>query len=71
MLNRQDKHMMKAQVHVLKSSAISDVQALPRRNIIVKRINLSYGKAYVEEEIVSKAFKILSMRVVTQDRKAA
>nr|GEX08498.1 hypothetical protein [Tanacetum cinerariifolium] len=31
----------------------------------------SSGKAYVEGEIVSKAFKILSMRVVTQDRKAA
>nr|GFB31785.1 hypothetical protein [Tanacetum cinerariifolium] len=27
----KDKYMMKAQVHVLKSSAISDVQALPRR----------------------------------------
>nr|GEW08793.1 copia protein [Tanacetum cinerariifolium] len=31
MLDHQDKHMMKAQVHVSKSSAISDVQALPRR----------------------------------------
>nr|GFA02369.1 hypothetical protein [Tanacetum cinerariifolium] len=29
MLDHQDKHMMKAQVHVSKSSAISDVQALP------------------------------------------
>nr|GEU34066.1 hypothetical protein [Tanacetum cinerariifolium] len=38
-------------------------------NIIVKMINLSSGKAYVEGEIISKAFKILSMRVVTQDRK--
>nr|GEY74804.1 copia protein [Tanacetum cinerariifolium] len=31
MLNHQDKHMMKAQVHVSKSSVISDVQPLPRR----------------------------------------
>nr|GEX45024.1 hypothetical protein [Tanacetum cinerariifolium] len=30
MLDHQDKHMMKAQVHVSKSSTISDVQALPR-----------------------------------------
>nr|GEY59481.1 hypothetical protein [Tanacetum cinerariifolium] len=28
----KDKYMMKAQVHVSKSSAISDVQALPQRN---------------------------------------
>nr|GEZ63088.1 hypothetical protein [Tanacetum cinerariifolium] len=27
----KDKYMMKAQVHVSKSSAISDVQALPQR----------------------------------------
>nr|GFA99123.1 hypothetical protein [Tanacetum cinerariifolium] len=31
MLDHQDKYMMKAQVHVLKSSAISDIQPLPRR----------------------------------------
>nr|GEZ52093.1 hypothetical protein [Tanacetum cinerariifolium] len=31
MLDHQDKYMMKAQVHVSKSSAISDEQALPRR----------------------------------------
>nr|GEU42614.1 retrotransposon protein, putative, unclassified [Tanacetum cinerariifolium] len=31
MLDHQDKYMMKAQVHVLKSSTISDVQPLPRR----------------------------------------
>nr|GEV58804.1 retrotransposon protein, putative, unclassified [Tanacetum cinerariifolium] len=30
-LDHQDKHMMKAQVHVSKSSVISDIQALPRR----------------------------------------
>nr|GEX19873.1 reverse transcriptase domain-containing protein [Tanacetum cinerariifolium] len=30
-LDHQDKYMMKAQVHVSKSSAISDIQALPRR----------------------------------------
>nr|GEU32145.1 retrotransposon protein, putative, unclassified [Tanacetum cinerariifolium] len=32
MLGHQDKYMMKAQVHVLKSSAISGVQVLPLRN---------------------------------------
>nr|GEZ41536.1 hypothetical protein [Tanacetum cinerariifolium] len=31
MLDHQDKYMIKAQVHVLKSSAISDLQPLPRR----------------------------------------
>nr|GEZ30867.1 hypothetical protein [Tanacetum cinerariifolium] len=31
MLDHQDKHMMKAQVHMSKSSAISDVQPLPQR----------------------------------------
>nr|GEV97247.1 retrotransposon protein, putative, Ty1-copia subclass [Tanacetum cinerariifolium] len=31
MLDHQDKHIMKAQVHVSNSSVISDVQALPRR----------------------------------------
>nr|GEZ70468.1 hypothetical protein [Tanacetum cinerariifolium] len=31
MLNHQDKYMMKAQIHVSKSSVISDVQPLPRR----------------------------------------
>nr|GEX09214.1 hypothetical protein [Tanacetum cinerariifolium] len=31
MLDHQDKYMMKAQVHVSKSSVISDVQPLPRR----------------------------------------
>nr|GEW31440.1 zinc finger, CCHC-type [Tanacetum cinerariifolium] len=31
MLDHQDKYMMKAQVHVSKSSVISDIQALPRR----------------------------------------
>nr|GFA78319.1 hypothetical protein [Tanacetum cinerariifolium] len=34
----KDKYMMKAQVHVSKSSAISDEQALPQKNIIVKSI---------------------------------
>nr|GEU35168.1 hypothetical protein [Tanacetum cinerariifolium] len=38
MLNHQDKYMMKAQVHVSKSSAISDVQALPQKNIIEKML---------------------------------
>nr|GEW36697.1 hypothetical protein [Tanacetum cinerariifolium] len=33
MLDHQDKYMMKAQAHVLKSFAISDVQALPLRKL--------------------------------------
>nr|GEX26200.1 retrovirus-related Pol polyprotein from transposon TNT 1-94 [Tanacetum cinerariifolium] len=33
MLDHQDKYMMKAQVHVSKSSVISDVQALPQRKL--------------------------------------
>nr|GEX37870.1 retrovirus-related Pol polyprotein from transposon TNT 1-94 [Tanacetum cinerariifolium] len=33
MLDHQDKYMMKAQVHVLKSSVISDVQPLPQRKL--------------------------------------
>nr|GEU96324.1 hypothetical protein [Tanacetum cinerariifolium] len=35
MLDHQDKYMMKAQVHVSKSSAISDIQALPRRKYLL------------------------------------
>nr|GEX01166.1 hypothetical protein [Tanacetum cinerariifolium] len=58
----KDKYMMKAQVHVSKSFTISDVQALPQ-NIIMSKKML--------REIVSKFSKILSMRVMTQDSKAA
>nr|GEW88554.1 putative ribonuclease H-like domain-containing protein [Tanacetum cinerariifolium] len=43
MLDHQDKYMMKAQVHVSKSSAISDIQALPRRK--------HYCQFYQEEGI--------------------
>nr|GEZ43506.1 hypothetical protein [Tanacetum cinerariifolium] len=53
MLDHQDKYMMKAQVHVSKSSAISDVQPLPRRKYFL----LSSGKASVEGEIVSKLLR--------------
>nr|GEY40092.1 hypothetical protein [Tanacetum cinerariifolium] len=45
-LDRQDKYMMKAQVHVSKSSAISDIQALPQRKHycqIYQMINLTSG----------------------------
>nr|GEW54483.1 hypothetical protein [Tanacetum cinerariifolium] len=45
-LDHQDKYMMKAQVHVSKSSAISDIQALPRRKHycqIYPMINFSSG----------------------------
>nr|GEY24733.1 reverse transcriptase domain-containing protein [Tanacetum cinerariifolium] len=41
MLDHQDKHMMKAQVHVSKSFAISNVQDLPRRKHCCQMINLS------------------------------
>nr|GEY04936.1 putative reverse transcriptase domain-containing protein [Tanacetum cinerariifolium] len=46
MLDHQDKHMMKAQVHVSKSSTISDVQPLSRRKHYcqnVKSIKWSYA----------------------------
>nr|GEX94748.1 hypothetical protein [Tanacetum cinerariifolium] len=42
MLDHQDKYMMKAQVHVLKSFAISDVQPLPR-----KKLYRQHVKAYI------------------------
>nr|GEW75952.1 hypothetical protein [Tanacetum cinerariifolium] len=45
----KDKYMMKAQVHVSKSSANSVVQALPQRKLYCQVV-----KAYVEGEIVSK-----------------
>nr|GEV99639.1 reverse transcriptase domain-containing protein [Tanacetum cinerariifolium] len=38
MLDHQDKYMMKAQVHVSKSSAISDIQALPRRKYLYYQV---------------------------------
>nr|GFB35091.1 RNA-directed DNA polymerase, eukaryota [Tanacetum cinerariifolium] len=43
MLDHQDKYMMKAQVHVSKSSAISDKQALPRRKHYCQMINFTSG----------------------------
>nr|GEV31558.1 hypothetical protein [Tanacetum cinerariifolium] len=49
MLDHQDKHMMKAQVHVSKSSAIFDVQTLHQKKLYRQNV-----KAYVEGEIVSK-----------------
>nr|GEV04827.1 hypothetical protein [Tanacetum cinerariifolium] len=45
----KDKYMMKTQVHVSNSSAISDVQALPQRKHYCRNV-----KVYVEGEIVSK-----------------
>nr|GEW54482.1 retrovirus-related Pol polyprotein from transposon TNT 1-94 [Tanacetum cinerariifolium] len=45
----KDKYMMKAQVHVTKSSAISDVQAPPRKKHYCQKV-----KVYVKGEIVSK-----------------
>nr|GFC20645.1 hypothetical protein [Tanacetum cinerariifolium] len=64
MLDHQDKYRMKAQVHVSKSSTISDVQALPQKKYFLL---LSSGKAYIKGDIVSKAFKISSMRVAPQE----
>nr|GEX30292.1 copia protein [Tanacetum cinerariifolium] len=49
MLNHRDKYMMKAQVHVSKSFAISDVQALPQKKHYCQNVEV-----YVEGEIVSK-----------------
>nr|GEZ17128.1 retrovirus-related Pol polyprotein from transposon TNT 1-94 [Tanacetum cinerariifolium] len=51
MLDHQDKYMMKAQVHVLKSSAISDEQPLPQRK--------HYCQIYqvVVQEIVHRCLK--------------
>nr|GFA04953.1 hypothetical protein [Tanacetum cinerariifolium] len=41
----KDKYMMKAQVHVSKSSAISDIQALPRRKYFYYQVvNTSHTK---------------------------
>nr|GEZ43475.1 hypothetical protein [Tanacetum cinerariifolium] len=57
--------MMKAQVHVSKSSAISGASSSSKENTL---LNLSCGKAYIEEEIVSKAFKISSMRYFPSDK---
>nr|GEV97336.1 hypothetical protein [Tanacetum cinerariifolium] len=56
--------MMKAQVHVSKSSTISGEQALPLRK---HYCNLSSDKAYVEEEIVSKLSRSNLSNVVTND----
>nr|GEY44338.1 retrovirus-related Pol polyprotein from transposon TNT 1-94 [Tanacetum cinerariifolium] len=51
MLDHQDKYMMKAQVHVSKSSAISDEQALPRRKHycqIYQMINFTSGVKWLD-----------------------
>nr|GEU34026.1 DNA-directed DNA polymerase [Tanacetum cinerariifolium] len=45
MLNHQDKYMMKAQVHVSKSSAISDVQPLPRRKHYCQIYQMFYSSS--------------------------
>ncbi|GJV21095.1 hypothetical protein Tco_1370115 [Tanacetum coccineum] len=52
----KDEFMMKAQVHVSKSSAISDVQALPQKNIIDKitHVVLVIMPKKMLREIVSK-----------------
>nr|GFA03752.1 retrovirus-related Pol polyprotein from transposon TNT 1-94 [Tanacetum cinerariifolium] len=47
----KEKYMMKAQVHVSKSFAISGASSSSKETTL---LNLSCGKAYIEEEIVSK-----------------
>nr|GFA91490.1 reverse transcriptase domain-containing protein [Tanacetum cinerariifolium] len=78
-LDHQDKYMMKAQVHVLKSSAISDIQALPRRKHYCQTYQMisstSANKPNKWCQVVKhilrgrllQAFKISSMRVATQE----
>nr|GEV80098.1 hypothetical protein [Tanacetum cinerariifolium] len=67
----KDKYMMKAQVHVSKSSTISDVQALPQKETLSTRLpNNTIMSNKMLREIVSELSRSLSMRVVTQDRKA-
>nr|GFA37518.1 hypothetical protein [Tanacetum cinerariifolium] len=51
-LGHQDKYMMKAQVHVSKSSAISDEQALPQRKYycqIYQMINFTSGVKWCQK----------------------
>nr|GEU31795.1 integrase, catalytic region, zinc finger, CCHC-type, peptidase aspartic, catalytic [Tanacetum cinerariifolium] len=68
----KDKYMMKAQVHVSKSSAISDVQALPQKGTLSTRLpNNTIMSNKMLKEIVSELSRSLSMRAVTQDRTAA
>ncbi|GJY32413.1 hypothetical protein Tco_0415908 [Tanacetum coccineum] len=55
----KDKYMMKAQVHVSKSSAISDVQALPQKNIIDKITHVTAG------EVTTASTKLLPLEEVT------
>nr|GFB14790.1 hypothetical protein [Tanacetum cinerariifolium] len=50
----KDKYMMKAQVHVSKSSAISGASSSSKETLL---LNISCGKAYVEWEIVSKLLR--------------
>nr|GEU75842.1 hypothetical protein [Tanacetum cinerariifolium] len=72
MLDHQDKHKMNAQVHVSKSSAISDVQALPRRKHYCqngksiksyskpgKKITIQYSKPENPNELFQKLLEDL------------
>nr|GFA67008.1 hypothetical protein [Tanacetum cinerariifolium] len=49
MLDHQDKYMMKAQVHVSKSSAISDEQALPRRKHYCQIYQVDFPEVFPED----------------------
>nr|GEX95006.1 hypothetical protein [Tanacetum cinerariifolium] len=51
----KDKYMMKAQVHVSKSSAISDVQALPQKNMFNKIDDQSLKVLPADMEAQTKA----------------
>nr|GFA48110.1 hypothetical protein [Tanacetum cinerariifolium] len=59
----KDKYMMKAQVHVSKPSAISDVQALPQKGTLSTRLpNNTIMSNKMLREIVSELSRSLSMR---------
>nr|GEU82478.1 hypothetical protein [Tanacetum cinerariifolium] len=61
-IDHQDKYMMKAQVHVSKSSAISDEQALPQRKHycqIHQMINFTSGvKWFVDPDYPEKVYRL-------------
>nr|GEV48870.1 hypothetical protein [Tanacetum cinerariifolium] len=68
MLDHQDKYMMKAQVHVSKSSTISDIQALPRRKHycqIYQMINFTSGIKWIEEEKARRHGKVYNWETST------
>ncbi|GJS28958.1 hypothetical protein Tco_0489578 [Tanacetum coccineum] len=61
----KDKYMMKAKVHVSKSSAISDVQALPQKNIIDTITEVDRAEKEQEPERPTRAVPISTVRRIT------